>query len=114
MLVIADRGFPNWPTIETVDISLIDDVPTVLQVFQAVRANFEISELFMSEEFIKANPPDTCKAFTQATAPIPLSYESHLELKKRAREAIGLIRTGDTIQFANMVIVSGPLEQNGN
>jgi D-ribose pyranase len=114
MLVIADRGFPYWPTIETVDISLIDDVPTVLQVFQAVRANFEISELFMAEEFIKVNPLDTCKAFTQATAPIPLRYESHLELKKRVREAIGLIRTGDTIQFANMVIVSGPLEQNGN
>jgi len=32
-LVIADRGFPFWPTIETVDISLVDDIPTVLQVF---------------------------------------------------------------------------------
>ena len=29
-LVIADRGFPFWPEIETVDISLVDDVPTVL------------------------------------------------------------------------------------
>ena len=28
-LVIADRGFPFWPDIETVDISLVDDVPTV-------------------------------------------------------------------------------------
>ena len=28
-LVIADRGFPFWPEIETVDISLVDDVPTV-------------------------------------------------------------------------------------
>ena len=34
MLVIADRGFPFWPMIETVDISLVDDIPTVLQVFQ--------------------------------------------------------------------------------
>jgi len=31
-LVIADRGFPFWPTIETVDISLVDGIPTVLQV----------------------------------------------------------------------------------
>ena len=36
-LVIADRGFPFWPTIETVDISLVDDVPTVLQVLTAIR-----------------------------------------------------------------------------
>ena len=30
-LVIADRGFPFWPMIETVDISVVDDLPTVLQ-----------------------------------------------------------------------------------
>jgi hypothetical protein len=39
-LVIADRGFPYWPMIETVDISLVDDIPTVLQVFEAVKSNF--------------------------------------------------------------------------
>jgi len=37
-LVISDRGFPYWPMIETVDISLVDDVPTVLQVFEALKA----------------------------------------------------------------------------
>ena len=36
-LVIADRGFPFWPGIETVDLSLIDGVPTVLQVLKARR-----------------------------------------------------------------------------
>jgi D-ribose pyranase len=28
-LVIADRGFPYWPQIETVDISLVDNIPRV-------------------------------------------------------------------------------------
>ena len=31
-LVIADRGFPFWPQIETIDISLTDDIPRVLDV----------------------------------------------------------------------------------
>ncbi|MGB8215112.1 MAG: RbsD/FucU domain-containing protein [Anaerolineales bacterium] len=110
LLVIADRGFPFWPMIETVDISLVDGIPTVLQVFQAIRLNFEISEIFMAEEFIKANTPDVCKAFANATAHIPLRYEAHVDLKKRVPGAIGLIRTGDTVQYANMVLVSGPLE----
>src|SRR5579885_2391658 len=39
-LVIADRGFPFWPQVETIDLSLVDDVPTVLQVLTAIRANF--------------------------------------------------------------------------
>ena len=32
LLVIADRGFPYWPALETVDISLVDGIPSVLQV----------------------------------------------------------------------------------
>jgi len=110
MLVIADRGFPYWPMIETVDISLIDDIPTVLQVFQAVHSNFEISEIFMAEEFIKSNAPNVRQAFVKAVDKIPFHYVSHAELKKLVPGAIGLIRTGDTIQYANMVIVSGPVE----
>jgi D-ribose pyranose/furanose isomerase RbsD len=29
-VVIADRGFAFWPQIETIDLSLVDDIPTVL------------------------------------------------------------------------------------
>ena len=36
-LVIADRGFPSWPRLETVDISLVDDVSTVRHVIAALR-----------------------------------------------------------------------------
>ena len=114
MLVIADRGFPFWPMIETVDISLVDGVPTVLQVLQAIRLNFEIGEIFMAQEFVKANTPDVCNAFAKATAHIPLHYEAHADLKKRVPGAIGLIRTGDTVQYANMLLVSGPLEPGAN
>jgi D-ribose pyranase len=106
-LVIADRGFPFWPMIETVDISLVDGIPTVLQVLQAILPNFEISEIFMAQEFLKVNTPDICQAFAKAIAHIPLRYEAHVELKQRVPGAIGLIRTGDTIQYANMILVSG-------
>jgi D-ribose pyranase len=106
-LVIADRGFPFWPMIETIDISLVDGIPTVLQVLQAILPNFEISEIFMAQEFLKVNTPDICQAFAKAIAHIPLRYEAHVELKQRVPGAIGLIRTGDTIQYANMILVSG-------
>ena len=53
-LVIADRGFPFWPMIETVDISVVDDLPTVLQLLQAIRPNFQIGKAWMAQEFLKA------------------------------------------------------------
>jgi D-ribose pyranase len=106
-LVIADRGFPFWPEIETVDISLIDDVPTVLQVLNAIRVEFHAAAAYMAKEFLEQNTSEIRHQFAQALEGIPTQHEAHVEFKKRVPMAIGLIRTGDTIQFANTILVSG-------
>jgi D-ribose pyranase len=107
LLVIADRGFPYWPMIETVDISLVDGKPTVVDVLEAIRPNFVIQEVYMAEEFKDCNTPDVLDRFSQALEGLPVFYEPHIALKKRVPQAIGLIRTGDTVQYANMILVSG-------
>jgi len=105
-LVIADRGFPFWPQIETVDISLVDDVPTVLQVLAALREDFVIGHIRAAEEFLAHNSESTAAEFRAATNGIELSFEPHEEFKRRVPSAIGLIRTGDTTQYANIIIES--------
>lgn len=105
-LVIADRGFPFWPPIETVDLSLVDDVPTVLQVLAALRSNFVIGQAWMAKEFLKANRKQTQIQFATALKGVPVKFEPHGEFKKRAPHGIGLIRTGDTTQYANMILES--------
>jgi D-ribose pyranase len=105
-LVIADRGFPFWPQIETVDLSLVDDVPTVLQVLRAIRANFVIGRAWMAREFLAHNGKATQAAFREALSGIPSSYERHVDFKKRVPQAIGLVRTGDTVQYANLILQS--------
>ena len=105
-LVISDRGFPFWPEIETVDISLMDDVPTVLQVLTALRQNCVFGQAYMAQEFLANNSAATRSAFDAAFAGIPLTHESHVDFKKRVPGAIGLIRTGDTTQYANLILIS--------
>jgi D-ribose pyranase len=105
-LVIADRGFPFWPMIETVDISLVDGIPTVLDVLNAIRPNFIIGKAWMAQEFLAQNNAKTRAAFAKALDGIALTHEPHIEFKKRVPHAIGLIRTGDTVQYANMVLES--------
>ncbi len=106
-LVIADRGFPFWPDVETVDISLENDIPTVLQVLGAIREDFHAAEAYMAREFLRENTPATQERFARALDGVPITYEPHVDFKKRVPKAIGLIRTGDTIQYANMILVSG-------
>ncbi len=105
-LVIADRGFPYWPMIETVDISLTDDVPTVLQVLDALRENFNMGPAFMAQEFRQANDADKQTAYADMLSPTEIRFEPHNDFKRRVPNAIGLIRTGDTTQYGNIVIES--------
>ncbi len=106
LLVIADRGFPYWPMIDTVDISLVDDVPTVLQVLRAVRANFVVGKAWMAREFLEHNGDRKRRAFGKELAGVRLTHLPHVEFKKMVPQAIGLVRTGDTTPYANMILES--------
>jgi D-ribose pyranase len=106
-LVIADRGFPFWPTIETVDVSVVDDLPSVCQLIAAVRANHQFTQAFQAKEFLKNNPPAIRQKFASALDGVPTSFEPHIAFKKRVPMAIGLIRTGDTVPYANTILISG-------
>ncbi len=105
-LVIADRGFPFWPQIETIDLSLTDDIPRVLDVLRAIRENFKIGKAFMAQEFRASNGPDVQSQFQNVLAGVPITFEPHVEFKTRVPNAIGLIRTADTIQYANIILES--------
>ena len=103
-LVIADRGFPFWPTIETIDLALVDGIPTVLEVLAALAPNFTIGKAWMAEEFREHND-EALRLRFEALLP-PIVWEPHLKLKVRIPVAIGLVRTGDAAPYSNVVLES--------
>ncbi|HZL51965.1 MAG TPA: D-ribose pyranase [Terracidiphilus sp.] len=105
-LVIADRGFPFWPDIETIDISLVDDSPRVIDVLCAVRTNFNIGNLVMAEEFCTNNPRHIVERWIELSNGTKLMFEPHIEFKQRISQAIGIIRTGDSTPYSNVIVES--------
>lgn len=105
-LVIADRGFPFWPMIETIDVSLVNDIPTVPRVFVAIRPNFDVGQLHMAQEFLDHNTPAIKQQFHDTFDGVPVIHERHDVFRKRVPDAIGLVCTVDTIQYANLILVS--------
>ena len=105
-LVIADRGFPFWPQIETIDISLMDDIPRVLDVFLAIRKSFLPTQIYMAEEFRERNPAAAVSALENVIAGTPILFERHDTFKRRIPSAIGLIRTADTTPYSNIILES--------
>lgn len=105
-LVIADRGFPFWPGLETVDLSVVDGLPTVAQIVTALRPNFVIGRVYAATELKGANDPDKLARHLRSFADLPVTFEPHVDFKKRVPHAIGLIRTGDTTQYGNLILES--------
>jgi len=105
-LVIADRGFPFWPDVETIDLALIDDVPRIPDVLRAILANWHCGGIRMASEFRESNPPEAQQALFALTGGIPFHWESHEQFKLYVPGALGLIRTGDTTPYANMILES--------
>jgi D-ribose pyranase len=77
-----------------------------LAVLCALRGNFDVGKAWMAQEFLKQNSTKTRSAFARSLHGIELIYESHVEFKKRVPQVIGLIRTGDSTQYANIILES--------
>lgn len=105
-LVISDWAFPYWPEIETVDISLTHNIPTVLDVLDLLTPIFKIGRIWQAEEFVATNSSEMVERFAKSFGSIPLTREAHLDFKKRVPHAIGLIRTGDATPYGNLIIES--------
>jgi D-ribose pyranase len=105
-VIIADGGFPFCPMIETVEISPVGDVPTVVQVLEAIRPNFSIGKAWMAREFQRYNNYSVGNLFAKAIHGISLRYESQVGFKRRVPSAVGLICTGDTTRHTNIILES--------
>jgi D-ribose pyranase len=105
-LVIADRGFPFWPQIETIDLALTDDIPTVTDVLRSILPIVTVGPVFMAEEFRTHNSPAVIEQRLLLLPNPNIAWEPHPTFKLRVPHAIGLIRTADSTPYSNIILES--------
>ena len=103
-LIISDRGFPHIAGVETIDISLVPGIPRVVDVIRAVRMNFSCAKGVMATEFREVNSAETLRSYEELLVGVSMAWEPHAALKARALGVIGIIRTGDTRRFGNILL----------
>jgi len=104
---ISDRGFPVPVGPGRIDLALIDGIPTVVDVLRAVHAEWSIDRVVIAAEMDFASP-DRVQEMIELLGPdIPPHRRSHLELKRLAGTGKATVRTGDTVPYANIIVVSG-------
>jgi D-ribose pyranase len=103
---VCDRGFPVPDGPERIDLALVDGIPTVLDVLRAVHAEWVIDRVLITEEMERVSP-DRVAEIRAVVGDVPLQVVSHLELKRLAPEGKATVRTGDSVPYANIILVSG-------
>ncbi len=105
-LTIADRGFPIPSQQPRVDLSLVDDIPTVPDVLKAIHQEFVIDRIIITEE-MQTFSPERVQLLRHMFPGLRMDTVTHLELKSLCAEGKGAVRTGDTCPYANLIVVSG-------
>jgi D-ribose pyranase len=103
---ICDRGFPVPEGPERIDLALVDDIPTVLDVLAAIVAEWSLDRVLITHE-MDAISPDRVAEMQALLGDIPFERVSHGQLTHLAPGARATVRTGDTVPYANIIVVSG-------
>ena len=103
---ICDRGFPVPEGPQRIDLALVDDIPTVLDVLAALVAEWSIDRVLITHE-MDAISPDRVAEMRALLGDVPFERVSHGQLKRLAQSARATVRTGDTVPYANIIVVSG-------
>lgn len=106
LITICDRGFPVPAGVERIDLALVSGIPTVLDVVKAMDQEFVIDTMIIAEEMGESSP-ERLRLLRELFAHINFKMVPHLEFKQLCPESRAVIRTGDEIPYANMIIVSG-------
>lgn len=105
-LLISDRGFPVPEEPQRIDLALVDDKPTVLDVLAAIEAEWSIDRVLITEE-MELISPQRVEELRNLLPDVRFEMISHLELKRLGHGAKATVRTGDSCPYANLIIVSG-------
>jgi D-ribose pyranase len=103
---ICDRGFPVPEGPERIDLALVDDIPTVVDVLAAVIAEWSVDRILITHE-MDAISRDRVAEMQALLGDVPFERVSHGQLKRLAQTARATVRTGDTVSYANIIVVSG-------
>jgi D-ribose pyranase len=103
---ICDRGFPVPDGPERIDLALVDDIPTILDVLNAVADEYQIDRIVITREMMEISP-HRVDELTQIVGADKLEVSTHINLKRLSQSGKATVRTGDTCPYGNIIVVSG-------
>jgi len=105
-LVVADCGLPIPQEVERIDLSLTKGYPKFLKVLKSVLEDLVVEKAILAAE-IKEKSPELEAEIMKLLPDIEIEYISHAEFKKESHNSRAVVRSGEIIPYANIILISG-------
>ena len=107
-IAVGDCGLPVPDETERIDLALAFGIPTFMQTLKVVADDMKIEKIILAEE-IKENNPEILHEIEELfkDSNVETEFVSHSQLKEQTKNCKAVIRTGETTQYANIILQSG-------
>ena len=106
-MIVCDAGFPIPLGVRTVDLSLAENRPTVVEFLEELKRYFSVEKLVLANETKEVSPSMFDRIVAVLDKGTAVETIPHTELKQRSKSVKAVIRTGDFTAFTNVLLVSG-------
>ena len=104
--VVADCGLPIPKNVERIDLSLTKGYPKFLKILEAALEDLVVEKAILASE-IKEKSPELEAQIIELMPGLEIEYISHAEFKKQTKNSRAVVRSGETIPYANIILISG-------
>lgn len=105
-LCVGDCGLPIPGGVKVIDVSVVAGLPHLMDVLRPLHSELVIESYILAREITEANPALESEIGDELGG-LPCRYISHEEFKRCLEDAKCVIRTGETLSFANIILVGG-------
>lgn len=106
MLAIGDCGLPIPDETKRIDLALEKDIPTFLDTLDVVLTELEVEEVVVANE-IEEVSKKILNEIKERLDGKRITFVTHEQLKTTLKECKAVIRTGEQIPYANIILKSG-------
>ena len=106
-LMVVDAGFAIPLGVETIDISLGENNPMVVDVLSELRKFHSVEKMILAKQTKETSPSLFNKISTMWGNDVEIEVVEHAELKQISKTVKAVIRTGDFTAYGNVILVSG-------
>ena len=105
-LCVADPGLPIPKGVKVIDVSVCAGIPRFLDVVDAVCGELVVESTILASEIDEKSAALSAE-LNARFGDLPMEKVPHEDFKKLTEKAMCIIRTGETVPYATIILVGG-------